>query len=47
MSFVGPEFEVQRIEVSKTKLDRIASDHLPLVVDIKIPLIAESQEVIE
>ncbi|MBF0386165.1 MAG: endonuclease/exonuclease/phosphatase family protein, partial [Candidatus Omnitrophica bacterium] len=34
--FVGPEIEVTQVEVSKTDLDKIASDHLPLVVDIRI-----------
>ncbi len=34
--FVGPEIEVTHVEVSRTDLDKIASDHLPLIVDIKI-----------
>lgn len=34
--FVSPEFEVARVEVSRTDLDKIASDHLPLIVDLKI-----------
>ncbi len=33
--FVGPEIEVTQVEVSRTDLDKIASDHLPLIVDIK------------
>lgn len=33
--FVGPEIEVTHVEVSRTDLDKIASDHLPLIVDIK------------
>jgi len=34
--FVSPEFEVARVEVSRTDLDKIASDHLPLIVDLKL-----------
>ncbi|MBF0484383.1 MAG: endonuclease/exonuclease/phosphatase family protein [Candidatus Omnitrophica bacterium] len=34
--FVSPDIEVTNVEVSKTDLDKIASDHLPLIVDIKI-----------
>lgn len=33
--FVGPGIEVTHVEVSRTDLDKIASDHLPLIVDIK------------
>ncbi len=33
--FVSPEIEVTHVEVSMTDLDKIASDHLPLIVDIK------------
>ncbi len=33
--FVGSEIEVTHVEVSSTDLDKIASDHLPLIVDIK------------
>jgi len=36
--FISPEIEVTRVEVSRTDLDKIASDHLPLIVDIKIRL---------
>ncbi len=32
--FVSQEIEVTRVEVSRTDLDKIASDHLPLIVDI-------------
>jgi endonuclease/exonuclease/phosphatase family metal-dependent hydrolase len=34
--FVSPGIEVARVKVSMTDLDKIASDHLPLIVDIKI-----------
>jgi len=34
--FVSPQVEVTYVEVSRTDLDKIASDHLPLIVDIKI-----------
>ena len=34
--FVSPELEVTRVEVSDTDLDKAASDHLPLVVDVRI-----------
>lgn len=33
--FIGPEFEVAHVEVPRTHLDKIASDHLPLIVDMK------------
>jgi endonuclease/exonuclease/phosphatase family metal-dependent hydrolase len=33
--FVSPDIEVMSITVPATDLDRIASDHLPLVVDLK------------
>jgi endonuclease/exonuclease/phosphatase family metal-dependent hydrolase len=34
--FVSPGIEVTHVEVSRTDLDKISSDHLPLIVDIKI-----------
>lgn len=34
--FISPEIEVTQIKVSNTGLDKIASDHLPLIIDIKI-----------
>ncbi len=36
--FVSPDIEVLSIEVPTTELDRLASDHLPLVVDLKVNL---------
>jgi endonuclease/exonuclease/phosphatase family metal-dependent hydrolase len=33
--FVSPDIEVMNIAVPTTELDRIASDHLPLIVDLK------------
>jgi endonuclease/exonuclease/phosphatase family metal-dependent hydrolase len=35
--FVGDDIEVVEAQVAKTELARTASDHLPLIVDIKIP----------
>jgi len=34
--FVSPDIEVMKIEVPDTELDRIASDHLPLIVDLQV-----------
>lgn len=34
--FVSPEIEVTNVEVSRTDIDKISSDHLPLIIDIKI-----------
>ncbi len=34
--FMSPQVEVTRVEVSRTDIDRIASDHLPLIVDIRL-----------
>ena len=34
--FVSPDIDVLSITVPTTELDRIASDHLPLVVDLKV-----------
>jgi len=36
--FIGPQIEVTNVEVSGTDIDRIASDHLPLIVDIKFKI---------
>jgi endonuclease/exonuclease/phosphatase family metal-dependent hydrolase/glycosyltransferase involved in cell wall biosynthesis len=36
--FVSHEIEVKQVEVSMADLDRIASDHLPLIADIKIKI---------
>ncbi|MFH1061987.1 MAG: glycosyltransferase [Candidatus Omnitrophota bacterium] len=33
--FISPEIEVTNVEVSRTDIDKISSDHLPLIVDIK------------
>lgn len=35
-AFVGPGIDVLKIETVRTPLARVASDHLPLVVDLKI-----------
>ncbi len=34
--FVSPDIEVTHVEVSRSDLDKLASDHLPLIVDIKL-----------
>ncbi len=34
--FVTSEFQVKAISVSRTSLDKVASDHLPLIVDLKL-----------
>ncbi|MEX0716488.1 MAG: glycosyltransferase [Planctomycetaceae bacterium] len=34
--FIGDRLRVRRIEVPRTRLSRIASDHLPLVVDLEV-----------
>ena len=36
--FVSPDVEVMSVTVPTTELDRIASDHLPLIVDLKVDL---------
>jgi len=35
--FVDPRIDVASIEVPSTELTRVASDHLPLIVDVYIP----------
>jgi endonuclease/exonuclease/phosphatase family metal-dependent hydrolase len=35
--FVRSDIEVKRVKVSRTDLDKISSDHLPLIVDIQLP----------
>lgn len=34
--FLGSDFEVMAVEVAQTALSKIASDHLPLIIDVKI-----------
>lgn len=34
--FVSPAIEVLKVEVPKTRLEKLASDHLPLIAEIKI-----------
>ncbi len=34
--FVSPEIEVMDVFVPRTELDRVASDHLPLIVELKL-----------
>ncbi len=35
--FVGGGIEVLRVDVAATELERLASDHLPLIVDLRLP----------
>jgi len=42
--FVSPDIEVMGIAVPTTELDRIASDHLPLTVDLKVDLNIDSEK---
>jgi len=35
--FVDPRFDAVSIEVPNTELTRVASDHLPLIVDVRLP----------
>ncbi|WP_105104206.1 endonuclease/exonuclease/phosphatase family protein [Microbulbifer pacificus] len=37
--FVDPELEVHGIHVPRSELTRQASDHLPLIVDLKVPVL--------
>jgi endonuclease/exonuclease/phosphatase family metal-dependent hydrolase len=34
--FVNPEVQVERVHISRTQLTQVASDHLPLVVDLRL-----------
>lgn len=44
-AFVGPAIHVKRVETVRTPLARIASDHLPLVVDLEIdPAFSDAQQ---
>ncbi|OGW78682.1 MAG: hypothetical protein A2Z83_04520 [Omnitrophica bacterium GWA2_52_8] len=45
--FVSPDIEVMNIAVPSTELDRIASDHLPLIVDLKVQSAASGVNPIE
>jgi endonuclease/exonuclease/phosphatase family metal-dependent hydrolase len=35
--FVSPGLEITRIHVARSRLAKVASDHLPLIVDIQVP----------
>lgn len=41
--FAGEEFRVKNVLVPRTTLTRLASDHLPLVVDIELPTLSMSK----
>ncbi len=45
-AFMSPEFRVQTVTVPRTSLDKIASDHLPLVVEFVFNNPAPKEEVI-
>ena len=34
--FLSPEWDVVRVDVPRSNLDRVASDHLSLIVDLKL-----------
>ncbi len=34
--FIGPGIEVKNIEVPRTELEKLSSDHLPLIVDVQV-----------
>ena len=36
--FVSPVVEVAAVHISRSRLDKIASDHLPVIADIRIPV---------
>ena len=40
--FVDPAIEVLDIEVPDTELARVASDHLPLIAELRFPVGAQS-----
>ncbi|MBZ0167719.1 MAG: hypothetical protein K8I00_13010, partial [Candidatus Omnitrophica bacterium] len=35
--FVSEEFELVHVDVPRSWLDRMASDHLPLIADVSVP----------
>jgi len=35
--FLSAEFEVSHVEVMRTPLTRVASDHYPLLVELRLP----------
>ncbi|OAI53204.1 hypothetical protein AYO47_05325 [Planctomyces sp. SCGC AG-212-M04] len=41
--FVGGEFRVLKTEVPRTRLTRVASDHLPLVVDLELVPVSKTE----
>ena len=36
-AFITPEFQVKSVEVDHTALEKVGSDHLPLVIDLELP----------
>lgn len=42
--FAGREFRVKNVSVPRTTLTRLASDHLPLVVDIELPALSTARD---
>jgi endonuclease/exonuclease/phosphatase family metal-dependent hydrolase len=42
--FISPEITTHRADVVRTTLARVASDHLPLVVDIALPLAGAAED---
>jgi endonuclease/exonuclease/phosphatase family metal-dependent hydrolase len=41
--FVGDGFRVLNTEVPRTRLTRVASDHLPLVVDLELTPVSRAR----
>jgi endonuclease/exonuclease/phosphatase family metal-dependent hydrolase len=35
--FISPELIVESVQVPRTPLTRVASDHLPLIVQMRLP----------
>jgi endonuclease/exonuclease/phosphatase family metal-dependent hydrolase len=46
--FASPEIEVERVEAIRTSATQMASDHLPVVADLRIPIaVASSQDLLQ
>lgn len=42
--FISPDIKILSVHVPQTSLDKIASDHLPLIVDLKIKIKQDAEE---
>ena len=46
--FASPAIEVERVEAIRTSATQVASDHLPVVADLRIPItVASSQDLLQ